>query len=253
MLLSCCIMALFRTFILCCLIILGSVIFGNPLLFLYEDYYELGHAYALDNLNAQNVISQNLDLDETVVDSLQGNTSNDFVAIFDGETLNDWQMSGEGNFRVEVNDNSLQTQGGPGSLWFTAKKYKDFILKLDWKVSQKDDNSGVFVRFPYPDEERRVEAREGYEIQIDDSADNASQQTGAIYDIAASTQVASKTAGMWNTMTIRVIDQLYTVFINGHKVIEFVGERSTEGYIGLQAHDDQSHVVFRNIIIKDIK
>ena len=253
MLLSCCFMALFRTFFLCCLIILGSAIFGIPQLFLFEDYYELGHVYAVDNSNAQSAFSQNLDLYETVVNSLQGITSNDFVAIFDGETLNDWQMSGEGDFTVDENDNSLQTQGGPGSLWFTAKKYNDFILKLDWKVSQKDDNSGVFVRFPYPDEERRVEAREGYEIQIDDNADNASQQTGAIYDIAASSQVVSTPAGMWNTMTIRVIDQFYTVFINGHKVIDFVGNRSTEGYIGIQAHDDQSHVVFRNIMIKDIK
>ena len=68
-----------------------------------------------------------------------------------------------------------------------------------------------------------------------------------------SSQVVSKPAGNWNTMMNRVIDQLYTVFINGHKVLDFVGNRSTEGYIGLQAHDDQYRVAFRNIKIGDIK
>jgi cytochrome c len=245
-------MALVRTSILYCLIILGGIIFGISAL-LCEDYREIQHGYAVIVVNTQNFPNQNSDLFNTVVNSVQGNNSNNFEAIFDGETLNGWQMSGEGDFIVDVNDNSLQSQGGPGSLWFSAKKYKDFILELDWKVSQKDDNSGVFVRFPSPDEERRVEAREGYEIQIHDNAENSSQQTGAIYDIAASSQVVSKPARNWNTMMIRVIDQLYTVFINGHKVLDFVGNRSAEGYIGLQAHDDQSLIAFRNIMIQEIK
>jgi hypothetical protein len=44
-----------------------------------------------------------------------------------------------------------------------------------------------------------------------------------------------------------------TVIINGQKVTEFTGSRLTEGYIGLQAHDDESKVSFRNIMIKEVK
>jgi hypothetical protein len=245
-------MVLIKASVLCCLIIFGSVIFGNSLLLLCEVYFQV-QAYALVTVNTQSLFSQNADLYKTIIDSLPGNNGKHFETIFDGETLNGWQMSGEGDFMVDVKDNSLQTQGGPGSLWFSAKKYKDFILELDWKVSKINDNSGVFVRFPYPDEERRVKAREGYEVQIHDSADNASHRTGAIYDIAASSQMVSKPAGEWNTMMIRVIGQLYTVLINGHKVIDFVGNRSTEGYIGLQAHDDQSRASFRDIKIAEMK
>jgi hypothetical protein len=40
--------------------------------------------------------------------------------------------------------------------------------------------------------------------------------------------------------------------LNGEKVIpEFIGNRYTEGYIGIQNHDADSHVSFRNIRIKE--
>ena len=40
--------------------------------------------------------------------------------------------------------------------------------------------------------------------------------------------------------------------INHQKVIEFIGNRSLKGYIGLQNHDAKSKVSFRNIRIKEM-
>jgi Domain of Unknown Function (DUF1080) len=54
-------------------------------------------------------------------------------------------------------------------------------------------------------------------------------------------------------MEIQTQDQSYTIVINGYKVTEFTGSRMTEGYIGLQAHDDKSKVSFRNIMIKETR
>jgi len=51
-------------------------------------------------------------------------------------------------------------------------------------------------------------------------------------------------------MEIQVLSQSYTVIINGQKV---TGSRITEGYVGLQTHDDKSKVSFRNILIKEVK
>ena len=65
-------------------------------------------------------------------------------------------------------------------------------------------------------------------------------------------KIVSKPTGQWNAIEIQVINQSYTVIMNGEKVTEFTGNRLTEGYVGLQAHDD-SKVSFRNIMIKDIK
>jgi hypothetical protein len=78
-------------------------------------------------------------------------------------------------------------------------------------------------------------------------------QTGALYNFAAPSKLVSKPPGQWNTMEIQALDQSYTVTINGQKVTEFTGSRMTEGYIGLQAHDDKSKVSFRNIMIKETR
>lgn len=60
--------------------------------------------------------------------------------------------------------------------------------------------------------------------------------------------------GRWNTFEIIVIQQSYSVTLNQEKVVtNFIGNRSLEGFIGLQNHDDRSKVYFRNIMIKEIK
>jgi hypothetical protein len=185
--------------------------------------------------------------------SAASNGNSNFTSIFDGKTLDGWKMAGNGRFMIVESDAALQSEGGMGLLWYSENKYKNFIFKLEWKVSDEGDNSGVFVRFPDPDDNPNIAVREGYEIQIDDRAGDPIHQTGAIYDFAAPSKVVSKPPGQWNTMEIQVLNQSYTVIINGQKVTEFTGSRMTEGYVGLQAHDDKSKVLFRNILIKEVK
>jgi Domain of Unknown Function (DUF1080) len=135
------------------------------------------------------------------------------------------------------------------------KKYKDFVLKIDWKVSRRNDNSGVFVRFLDPDNDPMIAVNTGYEIQIDDMAlpnGNPLHKTGAIYNFAAPLNLRSKRVGQWNTFEIEVTGQKYSVILNGKKVIpEFTGNRNVEGYIGIQNHDADSHVSFKNIMIRE--
>ena len=183
--------------------------------------------------------------------------SDEFTCLFDGQTLDGWRMAGPGKFVLVEYDKSLQSQGGMGLLWYTKKKYKDFVLKVDWKVSRRNDNSGVFVRFSDPDYDPIIAVNTGYEIQIDDTAmpdGNPLHKTGAIYNLAAPSNaaVASKPVGQWNTFEIEATDQKYSVTLNDEKVIpEFTGNRNTEGYIGIQNHDPDSYVSFRNIMIKE--
>ena len=116
----------------------------------------------------------------------------------------------------------------------------------------------IILEFLYdsliPHDNPSIAVNEGYEMQIDDKAGEAIHHTGAIYDFAAPIKkVVSKPVGEWNTMKIHVINQSYNVLINGEKVTEFTGDRLTEGYIGLQAHDEKSKVSFKNIMVKEIK
>ena len=165
-------------------------------------------------------------------------------------------MAGKGTFVILQKENALQTQGGMGLLWYYKKKFKDFILELEWKASSKGDNSGVFVRFPNPGNDPYVAVNNGYEIQIDDLAQPDGKSihgTGAIYEFAAPSIMSSKSTGQWNSLQIMAEKQKYTVTANGVTVISsFIGDRSLEGYIGLQNHDNRSKVFFRNIKVGEI-
>jgi hypothetical protein len=182
---------------------------------------------------------------------------NEFTYLFNGQSIDGWRMAGLGRFVLSESDKSLQSEGGMGLLWYTKKKYKDFVLKVDWKVSRRNDNSGVFIRFSDPDNDPLIAVNTGYEIQIDDMAmpdGNPLHKTGAIYNFVAPSNIkaTSKPVGQWNTFEIKATGQKYSVILNGKKVIpEFTGNRLTEGYIGIQNHDSDSHISFKNIRIKE--
>jgi 3-keto-disaccharide hydrolase len=183
------------------------------------------------------------------------NNKNPFTILFDGKSLDGWKMAGKGKFTVMKDEKALLSDGGMGLLWYTKKRYNDFILRLEWRVLHKDDNSGVFVRFPDPGNDPQVAVNDGYEIQIDDLGkpdDDGIHKTGAIYNFAAPSKIVSKPVGQWNNLEIKVIKQNYIVIINHQKITEFIGNKSLNGYVGLQNHDAKSKVSFRNIRIEEI-
>jgi hypothetical protein len=177
----------------------------------------------------------------------------DFETILDGTNLHGWKMCGQGMFVLR--QKMIISKGGMGLLWYTKKRFLNFILKVDWKTSTKGDNSGVFVRFADPDDDPWIAVNTGYEIQIYDSEpqdENATHRTGAIYNFAPPSIFASKDPGQWNTFQIHAIGQNYTVILNNKKVTEFIGNRQLEGYIGLQNHDMKSKVCFGKVAIKEL-
>ena len=189
--------------------------------------------------------------------TLSKNNSNEehenFKTIFDGTSLHGWKMCGPGRF--DLIDNLIVSNGGMGLLWYTKKKFRDFILRVYWKTRAKADNSGIFVRFDNPDDDPWIAVNTGYEIQIYDAEPpdgNATHRTGAIYNFAPPSTFASKAVGEWNTFQIHAIGQSYAVILNNRRVTEFTGNRQLEGFIGLQNHDAKSKVCFGKIAIKEL-
>ncbi len=177
----------------------------------------------------------------------------DFETILDGAILHDWKMCGPGAF--SLGPEMIISNGGMGLLWYTKKKFLNFILTVDWKISAREDNSGVFVRFADPDDDPWIAIHTGYEIQIYDAepADrNPMHRTGAVYNFAPPSTFASKEPGEWNTFEIHAIGQNYTIILNNKRVTEFTGNRQLEGFIGLQNHDAKSRVCFRKVAIKEL-
>ena len=175
-----------------------------------------------------------------------------WIQLFNGKDLTGWNHVGRGSFVVE--DGALVTQAGMGLLYYETRSFRDFTLEVEWKVTNKCNNSGIFVRFPEKPPNPGYAVTQGYEIQIDDCDKKGLKvQTGSAYDQFAATKLASKPAGEWNKYQITIVGQHYTVVLNGEKVNEFDGVRGAEGYIGLQNHDPVSRVSFRSVRVREIK
>lgn len=174
-----------------------------------------------------------------------------FVKLYEkGDPLKQgWEMVGPGKI-VEESPGVLVTSDGMGMLWYSKKPFGDFTLRVDYKLSEAGNNSGVFVRFPNKPKSPWDAVNEGYEIQICDGAD-PEHRTGAVYSFKAAEKTPPvKPVGEWNTYEITVKGQDYTIALNGETINHYKGSRGIKGFIGLQNHDPKSIVRFRNVRIK---
>ncbi|PSL52040.1 type 1 glutamine amidotransferase [Saccharothrix carnea] len=177
-----------------------------------------------------------------------------YTALYNGATTG-WSQAGPGGFTN--GDGTLTSFGGLGMLWHSAREYRSYSLKLDWRAAG-DDNSGVLVGFPASSDPNSAMAN-GYEVQID-ATDTADRTTGAVYGVKAADQAARDAAlnppGEWNTFELLVEGERLRVFLNGVQVNDFTNTdpaRSlTSGHIGLQNHGDGDDVSFRHVRIKEL-
>ena len=168
-----------------------------------------------------------------------------------------WNHYGPGYFELDEKSGVLKSQGGMGLFWYSVKKYRDFILELDFKCSREDTNSGIFLRVP------QVPVNNDYiyhsfEIQIYDKGTGI-HKTGAAYDAEAPTQAAFKPTGEWNHFKITFKEKRIIVELNDVLVLNWeaeprgkIADFAEEGYIGLQNHDSISPVYFKNIYVKEL-
>ncbi|RAS67413.1 type 1 glutamine amidotransferase [Lentzea atacamensis] len=177
-----------------------------------------------------------------------------YTTLYNGSTTG-WTQAGPGGFTNS--DATLTSSGGMGMLWYSAKEFRSYSLKLDWRMPG-DDNSGVVLGFPAGSSPDSALAN-GYEVQID-ATDTADKTTGAIYGVKAPDTAARDAAlnppGEWNTYELLVEGERLQVFLNGVKINDFTNTdpaRSlTSGHIALQNHGSGDDVSFRNVRIKEL-
>lgn len=179
------------------------------------------------------------------------------------EPVDAWRMAGRGGFR-RVGPGVIESDGGPGLLWWPRDELESFLLMVDWRTVTPDDNSGVFLRVPSlgaadPERDWLPAVHEGYEVQIDergvDPATNTTgsawHRTGAVYALAPARAVVARPPGCWNTFAIAARGPAVTVALNGVPASELrEGRRRTRGYLALQAHHPGSRVAFRNLHVR---
>jgi hypothetical protein len=208
-----------------------------------------------------------------------------WVLLFNGKDFTGWRQCNstemaknwvveDGAMKVFTGEGKKPGQGANGDIIFIGKKFKNFELSVDWKVS-KMGNSGIFFSV------REVPGQPIYyaapEIQILDNVDATdnklpSHLAGSLYDMLAADPKTVKPTGEWNNIVISVNNGKVTHTQNGVKVVEyemwtpkwdemvanskfktFPGFKegiAREGYIGLQDHGYP--IWFRNVKIREL-
>jgi len=172
-----------------------------------------------------------------------------------------------------VEDGLIKTQGGMGLLYWTGGKVGDSVIRVVFKMRDKNDNSGVFIRIPIEPREEWMPVHYGYEVQIDNNPEAVGEGdthvTGCLYSMNQALARPGKPGPEWNTMEITLNGPRTIVFVNGVKVTDFMegqplpakkfdfepfrGPRPLKGYFGLQNHSDNDIVFFKEVAIKPLK
>ncbi|HET6558193.1 MAG TPA: DUF1080 domain-containing protein [Prolixibacteraceae bacterium] len=191
--------------------------------------------------------------------------------LFNGKDLTGWKHVGGGSMSVE--DGLIKTQGGMGLLYWTAEKFGNCTIHVEFKMRDENSNSGVFIRIPVEPYEEWMPVFYGYEVQIDNkpelSGEDDYHYTGMLYSLTKPLAKPGKPGPEWNTMDI-TLDGLRTiVHVNGIKVTDFKegdpvpdrkfdfepfrGPRPETGFIGLQNHGENDVVFFREVSVKPLQ
>ncbi len=170
-------------------------------------------------------------------------------SIFNGTDFTNWKEP-QNNIWWKVQDGVINCQNGPkkkGSTLWTSKKYKDFIVELDFKMGKGTVDSGVFIR-------------NNDQIQIGISGSLKRDMTCSPY--IPKKGYPKEAEGVkellkpkeWNTLKIKAVGNVYTIWLNGKQVNEYESKTSIkEGPIGLQLHAKRvMHISFRNIKVAEL-
>lgn len=179
----------------------------------------------------------------------------------------------DGLLKVMPSDGGESTNGGD---IVTTRTYKDFILSVDFKITE-GANSGIKY-FVDPSLNKGAGSAIGCEFQILDDLRHpdaklgvkGNRKLGSLYDLIPAPEQKPFDINKFNTATVIVRGNHVEHWLNGEKLLEYdrnnqmwdalvayskyrdwplFGNR-TEGYILLQDHGDE--VWFKNIKIKEL-
>ncbi len=193
-----------------------------------------------------------------------------WTLLFDGQSLDHWR-----NYRKDevsdgwkiVDDAITWTRKGAGDL-ITKQEFDSFELVLEYKISEAG-NSGLMFHVT---EELPAPWQTGPEIQIQDNVKGHDpQKAGWVYQLYPAEMDATRPAGEWNQLRIRITPEQCIVYMNGVRYSRFQKGsadwdkrvaaskfakyeqfgKPTKGHIVLQDHGNE--VAFRNIKIREIR
>ncbi len=229
-------------------------------------------------------VNETPEIEKKAMEENEGNK--DWIVLFDGTTSEGWRGYKKDHFPEawKIEDGAIRCIGSgrgeagskDGGDIIYDKKFKNFTLSLEWKISE-GGNSGIFY---LGQEDLDYIWKTAPEMQILDNEKHpdaklgidGNRKAGSLYDLIAAEPQNSKPVGEWNQVEITVYNGTVVHKQNGVNVVEYhlwtpewnelvAGSKfpslnkdwadvANEGYIGLQDHGDD--VWFKNIKIKEL-
>lgn len=170
--------------------------------------------------------------------------------VFDGTDLKSWNVPEE-NIWWSIEDGTLWAKSDPdkkGSVLWTRKKYKDFVVQMEFKFGEGTVDSGIFMR---------GEDKKSPQIQIGESGSLKRDMTaspyvpGLGYPVEAEGVKDLLKRNEWNTLIAMAKGNTYKVWLNGQEVMNYIHKDSRlKGPIGIQLHPgNEMSIQFRNILV----
>jgi hypothetical protein len=184
--------------------------------------------------------------------------------IFNGKTFSGWEGDTVKTWKIE--DNALWggslTENVPSNNFLCTKKpYKNFILKLKFRLVNKGGFCNAGVQFRSQRMTNPAHEMIGYQ------ADLGPGYWGALYDesrrnkvlIAPDSNLIKKILKVkdWNDYEVMAIKKRIQIKINGVKTVDYLESDTTipqNGFIGLQVHGGgKTRVGYKDIFIQELK
>ncbi|MDP7286357.1 MAG: DUF1080 domain-containing protein [Phycisphaerae bacterium] len=195
-----------------------------------------------------------------------------FTALFNGRDFSGWSLNAQGKQVWSIANGVLKGDGQGHSDLFTKKKYRDFVLMLDYRMSEPSD-SGIYFRSLRPDMSPAGQ-REQFNLNAGSGGWMANLLSFHCLPKGISLTETQRPAvkpvipqvGRWHSIKLTVIGKTVTAEYDRKVILDrFVYPKGllslTPDLIGLQKHPIKKAngktrnmpVEFRNIFIKEIK
>ncbi len=163
------------------------------------------------------------------------------VELFDGQTLDGWDIVNNGQFSVEAG--LLKVNQGTG--WLRSKEvYGDFTLKIEVRFLEAGANSGIFVRTAATSkDDENGWPNNGLQLNCYDSLEGKSPLACPVnygipdYESSIDHEAlaaAYKPVGEWYDYQITCLGESVTTTLNGHTIAVINGVKNLDGHVGIQ-------------------
>ena len=200
-----------------------------------------------------------------------------FQSMFNGKNLDGWQgmllngnpiaiakLTNEERAKAQVEADKKMRENwsvkdgqivfnGHGANLVSVKRYRDFEMIVDWKITKKGD-SGIYLRGT-----PQVQIWDTSRVEVGAQVGSGGLYNNNTDNVRNPLKVADNPVNEWNTFRISMIGENVTVYLNGELVVDNVRmdnywDRSIpifeEGTIELQAHGNE--LAFRDVYVREI-